>query len=74
MNAHERGTTLSDTAGMDHAAPPEDDDCCQWCGEPGTAAEPLAETCVSPPVSGYPVEIGLYHAACSAAAARSAVE
>jgi hypothetical protein len=47
---------------------------CEACGEPGEPDRELRATVVSPPVSGYEFEAGLYHASCAAQIARQMVE
>jgi hypothetical protein len=47
---------------------------CEGCGEPGTTERPVRPSIVSPPVSGYAVDVGLYHESCAADAARAMVE
>lgn len=46
---------------------------CEGCGEPSAPDHELAETVLSPPVSGYEPELGLYHPDCAAYAASELV-
>lgn len=47
--------------------------CCEYCGEPGTADDPISSSVVSPPVSGYDVEMLTGHVRCANEAARQMV-
>lgn len=47
---------------------------CEGCGEPAKADDPLEETIISPPVSGYEFTTSLVHASCGTAMAREMVE
>jgi hypothetical protein len=46
---------------------------CEYCGEPGTSANPIEETVISPPVDGYRFETMNAHRQCASSAAMDMV-
>jgi len=47
---------------------------CEWCGEPGTEKDPIVETLITPPVSGWEPATVHVHRSCSIEMALSLVE
>jgi hypothetical protein len=58
LRAAEKMNDVLDNA---NAAP----DGCEYCGNPGTENNPLAQYVTSPPLDGYKVETAFLHAACA---------
>jgi hypothetical protein len=52
---------------------PYDPNECEYCGEQGTAADPIIESIISPPVAGYKYETMRGHKRCTHSAAADMV-
>jgi hypothetical protein len=74
-NRYGRGPCHEDDCTLCYPEQEAGDATCEWCGEPADdELGPIAESVISPPVSGYQFQTMRGHAGCTAAASRQLVE